>query len=470
MSRARLLLIRPNSSIEATPPPLGLMYVASYLREEEDGYDIKILDARIKNLSFDEIKKYIKDYYPQYIGITGLHVDSPQLHRIARLSKGINKDCKVIIGGPYPTGDYKRALKDTSIDFCVIGEGEVTFAGLMRALQHRLNLEEVKGVAFNRNGEVVYAGSQKLIEDLDVIPFPAWDLIELDEYFYGKRRSLENPVQTHKRAVSIFSSRGCPYGCIYCHHIFGKKFRARSPQNVILEIKHLIRVYNIKEIEFLDDTFNFDKERAKKICDLIVHENINLPICFSNGMQTDCMDEELIVKLKQAGTYRINYGIESAAPRIQKIMGKGLNLPHAKNIIEETVRRKILCGAFFMLGFPSETEEEVQKTIDFAVKSKLHTAVFAIATPFPGTKLFNLAEEKGLNADISFSTVGKVSVNMSAIQNERLENLRIIAYRKFYFNPLRWWRIFIRVPRKSSIFKNFLEVIKVAFFKKELYG
>jgi len=123
-----------------------------------------------------------------------------------------------------------------------------------------------------------------------------------------------------------------------------------------------------------------------------------------------------------------------------------------------------------MLGFPSETVEEVQKTINFARGSKLHTAVFSIVTPFPGTRLYDLAKEKAPNEDISFSTVSRTSINMSKVPDEKLKDLRITAYRKFYFNPRRWWRIFVNTPRKSILFKNFIEVVKVAFFKKELYG
>jgi len=470
MVKSRLLLIRPNSFIESTPPPLGLMYIASYLRENLDEFDIKIVDARIKDFSFEDIEEYIKDYQPEYIGITSLYVDSPQLHRIAQISKNIRKSSVVITGGPYTTSGYKQALKDPNIDYCVVGEGEIPFKDLMKSLRHKLKLEDIKGIAFRNGGEILYNGVQAFVDDLDTIPFPAWDLIELNDYFYGKKRSLENPVQICERAVSVMSSRGCPYGCIYCHNIFGKQFRARSPENVIKELKYLISEYNVQEIEFLDDTFNCNKKRAIKICDLIVAEKIKLKICFSNGVRADIMDEELIIKLKEAGTYRINYGIESTSSRIQKSMGKRLNLTYAKEIIEKTSRHKILCGAFFMIGFPTETEKEMRETIDFAAESKLHTAVFAIATPYPGTELFRRAEEKGFNVERQFSTVGKVSVNMSAVPAEKLGRLRTLAFRKFYFNPIRCWRLFVRVPRKVVLFKNFMEVVKVTFFKKELYG
>lgn len=340
----------------------------------------------------------------------------------------------------------------------------------MEALDKGSGVDGVRGIAFSRRGEIVFTGRQELIADLDAIPFPAWDLIGLDEYFYGKKRCLENPIQIHKEAVSILSSRGCPFGCSYCHNIFGRKFRARSPENVISEIKHVVENYKVKEIEFLDDTFNFDKNRAKEICGHIVKENIKLRICFSNGIRADFADKHLIAKLKEAGTYRINYGIESASPRIQKIMGKGLNLDYTKKMLEETCRQKIMCGAFFMLGFPTETEDEMRETINFALRAKLHTAVFALVTPFPGTALYETAKNKGYDVNKPFSSVSKVTVNMSAVDDKKLEKLRMAAYRKFYFNIVRCWRIFIRLPKKTPLIKNFWEVFRLVFFKKELYG
>ncbi len=187
MDKARVFLIRPNSSIETTPPPLGLMYVASYLRKNLDNCDIKILDARIKDMSPDEVAQSIKEYNPQYVGITSLHADSVQMHLIARLAKNIIKDCKVIAGGPYPTGDYLNVLKDENVDFCVIGEGEVSFYELMRAFLNKASLD-IKGVAFRKNGSAFYAGHHDYVENLDDLPFPAWDMINLNDYFYGKKR------------------------------------------------------------------------------------------------------------------------------------------------------------------------------------------------------------------------------------------------------------------------------------------
>lgn len=142
----------------------------------------------------------------------------------------------------------------------------------------------------------------------------------------------------------------------------------------------------------------------------------------------------------------------------------------ASDIIDLTVRKGILCGAFFMMGFPTETEEEIMQTIRFAIKSSLHTAVFAIVTPYPGTEMFAKGKQRGYNMDVEFGTVYTPTINMSAVPSERLSDLRYYAYRRFYFSPRRAWNIFKTAPSKFPLFKNFIEVVMVSLFKKPLYG
>ena len=463
----KILLIRPNSSIEAAPPPLGLLYLASFLRSRSSAYEVAVLDARQMDLGGQEITRRISAFGPDLVGITALHADSCGLHDVARIAKDCSERITVVAGGPYPSGDYQRVLQDRNVDYCVVGEGERSFLELLEAIRNKQVLT-IKGVAWRDRGSIAYLGAQAPIEDLDDIPLPAWDAIDLDAYFYGAKRAVENPVQLHKEAVPILTSRGCPFGCIYCHDIFGKRFRGRSARNIFSEIQLLVRTYGVREIEIIDDTFNFDRKRLLEFCELMIGSGSSMPICFSNGIRADLVDDELLEKLKAAGVYRINYGIETASPRMQGLIGKRLNLEYAAQMIEETVRQGMLCGAFFMLGFPGETEEEVLSTIDFAVRSPLHTAVFSIVTPFPGSRLHHCAESA--EDGVSFSTVGKISRNMSAMTDARLAQLRVQAYRRFYFSPRRWWALFRGVVNKRALLRNGIEVVRVSFLRKELYG
>lgn len=468
----KILLLRVNSSMESAPPPLGLMYIASYLRKKKQAVNIKIVDARCNDFSREELGKVIFNFRPHLLGITSMHDEKKEVHAVAGFIKKTMPGLKIIVGGPYPSADYDEVLKDKNIDFAVVGEGEEVIDELIGDLFCGYqNLSNIKGLAYKEQGYVRFNGEREFIQNLDRLSFPAWDLINLNDYFYAKKRALENPFQIYKRAVPILSSRGCPYRCTYCHSIFGKKFRARSPENIVEEIELLYNSYGVREIEFLDDSFNIDKTRAKNIFDLIIKKNINIKICFSNGIRIDRIDGELFKLMSKSGVYRINYGIESVSKRIQKMIKKDLNIDLVKSIIDETLKNKMLCGAFFMMGFPTETEEEITETLRFAFSSRLHTAVFAIVTPFPNTEIYNqFVLRKKINSNVDFSNTSEVALNLCKVSNKKLQQLRLYAYRRFYFNPIRALRIFFRAPSKIPVFRNFIEVVRVAFFKKVLYS
>lgn len=467
--KLKLLLVRPNSTIERSPPPLGLLAVAAWLRREYPGLVIKIIDGRIHDLSNSDIAVEIESFSPDVVGITAMHADAAEAHEIAGIVKRLKPETCVIFGGPYPTSDYAAAMQDKHVDHAIVGEGEKPMADLMRHLVSGTTIDHIAGIV-SRNNSSDDPVTGNYVEDMEMLPLPAWDLIRLDDYFSGDRMTMENPMQVHRRAVPVMSSRGCPYRCIYCHHVFGKRFRARSAESVVDEIELLVNSFGIEEVEFIDDTFNMDMQRAKKIFSLMKDRGLVVPISFSNGIRIDRVDEELLCLMKDAGVYRINYGIESASPGIQKIMRKDLDLRSVENIVSETVKRGILAGGFFMIGFPGETEDEMRATIDFAIGLSLHTAVFAIATPYPGTELFNIAMKAMGQSDRKFTTVGRPTMNTSAVNDETLVRLKALAYRRFYFSTERMWRIWRDAPSRSRLVSNFIEVFNVAFFGKELYG
>lgn len=465
----KLLLVRPNSAIERTPPPLGLLAIAAWLQRENPDVEIRIIDGRLFDWSISDFTAKIVSFAPDVVGITAMHADAEEAHAIAALVKHLNHDTFTILGGPYPTSDHAAAMRDGHVDYAVVGEGEKPLSELMRALADGNPSKHIKGIV-SRNHLPEFPVKANYIEDLENLPLPAWDLINLDDYFYSKRITMENPMQVCARAVSIISSRGCPHRCIYCHDVFGKKFRPRSAQSIVGEIEFMIETYRIGEIEFIDDTFNMDMKRAKEFFSLMLERNLIIPISFSNGIRIDKVDEELLDLMKKAGVYRISYGIESASTRIQKIIRKNLDLAIVRDIVSETVKRGIITGGFFIFGFPGETEAEIKETIDFAVGLPLHTAVFSIATPFPGTEFHNIAMETMGQSSVKFTTMGKPSLNVSAVSDKTLVRLKAGAYRRFYFHPSRIWRIWRDTPSRRRLMTNFFEVLNVAFFGKELYG
>jgi len=460
----KILLLLPNSKNIVRSIPLGLLYLAASLKEA--GFcDIKIIDARRENLSERAITRQFVSFAPDVVGISGLSLEAPEVHALARLAKQADARCKVVVGGAYATSSPDHIMQDPNIDFAVIGEGERTLCNLIHALEHNEDVRGIDGLACRLDGRPLVNLPKTVIEDIDSLPFPSWHLIDMERYFHGVRRHSVNPLPFSDRIVPVFTSRGCPYGCIYCHNIFGKKVRLRSAQKVVEEIELLIRRYNVREVEVVDDIFNFDLPRAKQICDEIIRRGIKIKISFPNGLRADRMDEELIAKLKQAGTHLVYYAIESASPQVQRRIGKNLDLDKARRVIEQTVRRDIITCCFFMLGFPGETRKEMLQTIRFAKELPLHIADFFYVTPQPNTPLFNEFYTRHLGSQrltgYHFSRLSP-DLNVSLVPSEELRSIWARAFREFYFRPRQMWRIWKAVPNKIKIFRNALFILRHA--------
>jgi len=306
----------------------------------------------------------------------------------------------------------------------------------------------VPGLAFRSNGSTQLTPSRPFIEDLDTISLPAYDLLDMDLY---SKNITASPIG-RRRNMTIMTTRGCPYQCIYCHNLFGKRFRAKSVDKVLEELVLLVDRYQIKHFEICDDIFNLDRDRMLEICSRIIKEKLDIRLSFPTGLRGDRMDKEMIVALRKAGTVMISYAVESASTRIQKLIKKNLDLEKVNETIKETTRQGIFTHAFFMMGFPTETEAEMNKTINFALRTKLHTASFFIVTPFKATELWEYVpkDQQEKVTEKWFSFHGGY-VNISDVTTECLMTKRQQAYRKFYFNPVRVARIAYRHPGKRFL-------------------
>jgi radical SAM superfamily enzyme YgiQ (UPF0313 family) len=439
-----LLLIKAASNLGGLSPPLGLLYLAASVRESIKGVNIKVIDLALEDI---DIKKEVTTFQPAIIGISTSSCDVLLLKRIARRVKETDKEIKIVVGGPHVSSDNRDIIRDENIDIAVVGEAETTFPELLKTLSQNGDLSSVDGIIYKKDDEIVFNQPREFIENIDDIPFPAWDLIDIKKY---SSRPNWNGVLRRKPYMSIITSRGCPYGCIYCHNTVGKKFRPRSAENVFAEIKELYEKHGIREFHIIEDIFNLDANRAKKICDLIIDYNKNIAISFPNGLRGDVMDEELVDKLKQAGTYKINYAIESPVPRIQKMINKNINLPKLEKIIDYTAKKNIIVFGFFMIGFPTETKEEILETIEYACKSKLDIVKFSMVTPLPGTKLYEMCPEEGTICDSNFHSPH----SCSELSFEDSNELYLLALWKFYTNPKKILRI-LSIYKFAAISKLF---------------
>ncbi len=441
VSRCELLrvsLIFPNvfSAFPATRThqPLSLAYLAASLRSAR--VEVQVIDATAERLSNLVVARKLLAFNPDYIGIT---TNIGIMRRSLSLSKFIKQQfprVKVIMGGPWATIESNFLLKRGLADIVVHGEGERTMVELVGALSTGTSLHDVKGISFVRaDGAITTTPVQPFIGNLDELPFPAWDLFPPSKKYQFLHRS--------QPFFPVMTSRGCPFDCIHCTKVVhGYKFRARSVENVVSELRYLKDNFNAKEIFIIDDNFNHDLDRAEKILDGIIREKFNFRIKFTNGIRADKLPERFVKKLKLAGTYAVNLGIESGNQEIVRKIGKGLDLKKVVESVRLLKRYGFIVGGFFMLGHPYDTAATMQQTISFARALDLDFPFFFKAVPFPGTKMYELVSKSGTflihvdkNPSVETYNLKSPTYEIWNLHAKDVENTFSRAYKSFYLRP-----------------------------------
>lgn len=368
---------------------IGLMYLASSLKEAFPDIFIKIFHTLVCNDPIKDIILLIKEFKPDLIGLRSLSIAKEQFKNISSIIKKTNPEIPILAGGPYSSSSSEDILLTLPIDLIVIGEGEITILNIVKEFNKANKLPlDIDGTAVLIDGKVKINSPQSPIKDLDKIPFPDYSLINLSDY-----KGISNHAfQTAEKSAFICSSRGCPYSCFYCHQLFGKKVRRRTAENIVLEMRQHIEERGIMDFIFVDDLFNVPMKTAKEVLSLIIKELPGIRLNFSNGLRADQVDIEMIDLLEKAGTVHIAFAIESSTSRLQKLIGKNLDIAKATKIINEASKRFVVC-VFFMIGFPSETFEEAMNTVSLAEKLEyVAEPSLSIVTVYKGTPLYNLLD------------------------------------------------------------------------------
>ncbi len=430
----------PNMRIKAgafgISQPLGAGYIASVLRE--DGHAVRILDNSVASLSPEELKRYVLDFAPDLVGLTAFTFCVKRCFETARILKETDPRIKVVFGGPHATYLPEQTLADPGVDIVVTGEGEMTMRELAAALASGTSLDVVKGTLYKDGaGKIIRNPDRELIDDLDSLPLPAYDLMEMDRYYSSVNRRF-----TDTRFGAIITSRGCPHQCTFCSHkMFGKKLRMRSPENVADEIALLQGRYGIGELIFLDDTFTMDRRRAIGICDLIVRRG--LKVVWTCNTRADHASGELYGAMYRAGCRGLHIGAESASQEMLDRMKKGITVEQITNAVALAKKHigHVVCG--FILGMPGDTMERALATIAFSKRLNPDYATFNIATPVPGSQIYEDAVAAGLLDPARapwedflelFSPAPPV-LELSVLSAEDLVKLAKRAFREFYFRP-----------------------------------
>lgn len=435
----KILFIKPHHKkiyksfkcVATEYPPLGLVYIAAIL--EKNGYNVRIIDMSVEHMAEPELIKILKEFSPDLIGITATTATINYSFKLASICKKILPNSFMVFGGPHPTALPEESLSNKNIDVVVKAEGEYTFLELVKELEKpKPNFKKIKGIVFKNGKKFIRTGARAFIENLDELPFPARHLLPIKKYFYVDVKAT--PMTT------MFTSRGCPRMCIYCssRNIFGGRFRSRSAKNVVNEIEHVVDVYGIKELHFLDDTFTLDKKRVVEICKEIKKRKIDIFWCCPNGIRVNTVDKELLVQMKKVGCYSLAFGIESGSQEILNKVKKGITLDQARNAFKLCKEVGIETWGFFMLGLPGDNEKTIRKTIDFAKELDPDIAKFHITIPLPGTELFDMWKKQGIIKSEDWDDYGIHTSNVIELPNismKRLKKLHKQAYKEFYLRP-----------------------------------
>lgn len=432
----RLLLINPprssiddiENAIDTIAPPIGLAYLAAVL--ERAGYDVKIIDAPAISMNFKSLRYELSRLKPDVVGITATTPYIFDAIETAKIAKMEIPDCVTILGGPHPTLMPVETLSNPYVDIVCIGEGEKTIVELANALEMygMDKLSDIKGIAYKHDGKPIINEPRPLIEDLDSLPFPARHLLPMNMYkAFGKRIPIG----------SILTSRGCPFKCIFCasSKIWGKKFRARSPRNVVDEIEEFISKYRSKYIEFIDDIFTLSKKRTIEICKEI--KSRGLDIFWGCSSRVDTVTKEILAIMKSAGCFIIYFGVESGVQRILDKLAKGIKLEQIKKAFRWAKEVGIQTLASVMIGAPGESLEDIQRTLKFVKKLDPDFVQFSILTPYPGTEIYEELKKQGYELDNDWRNYSGTRPTIKGKDMDPDEIIKIFkkAYVQFYMNP-----------------------------------
>ncbi len=437
-------------------PPMGIMYLAGYLKKEVKDVEIRLINQRVKNETPEELAKEIYDFSPNIVGLSAPTVFACLIPQVSKEIRKVLPECWIVLGGPHASSVRAQAFNDCeNIDIVVPGEGEIAFKCIVESYPDKESLRHIPGIIWkDKTGEVIEnPGLLPIEEDLDKLPFPEYDLINLPQYW--KLQSM-SPLPW-RRYACLVTSRGCPYQCMWCHSIFGKKIRFYSPERIIEEIEWLNRKYGVNEFEFLDDNFNFNRQRVFKFAELVKKKGLKIKLTFPNAIRGDLVTEDVTEAFCSAGTYMCSFALETGSPRLQKFTGKNLDIPKFLKGIEMFANRGVYTNGFCMMGFPTETEEELQMTIDVATNSMLHTASFFTVIPFPGTPLFEWLKqnrpEKLKNVNYNQIDFAGAKVNLTDLPDEVLFYYQRKANWQFFLKPSRIYRLLRVYPRPFLLVK-----------------
>ena len=475
----RVALINPRFHLPIdtrTTPHLGLAYLGAM--SERRGDEVRIYDADVEE---QPLAEFLQEFKPHIAGITA---NTPQVKGAWRTAEAIKRamDIPIVLGGPHVsvvTEDLDfESLRQPAVDLVVRGEGETAWSAICDQVEGFLRdqpapgtaglmapaldlFRTVEGVSYKTaDGELHRNPAGLEVQDLDSLPWPAYHLFKM--HLYTNLQPATDAVDG-SRSFSILTSRGCPYRCTFCSQsIMPIKWRARSPENVLAEWRHLVRDLDAVEIGVLDDSANIRKPRLHEICDLLIANDLqHVPWIFVNGIRANLADLELLRKLRVAGLKRTAFGVETGDPDMLARIDKHVDHETIRQAFHNAKRVGIETIGFFIIGLPGDSRESMQRTIDFAIEVDPMIANFSMMTPYPGTSVYEEVKRHGrlLMKDwedyVFFDT--RARYELGDLTAELVEEMYGKAYRQFYWRPryvlrtARRWDFWLNLPRNARL-------------------
>ena len=473
----RVMIVNPRFRLPIdtrTTPHLGLAYLAAV--SEQRGDEVMLFDADVED---EPITDVIRRYQPDIVGITA---NTPQVKSAWRTGAAIKSvaDIPVVLGGPHVSVLPAESTSRPEVDVVVRGEGEEVWTKLCTIVENakKLNptftardmldpgsdlLTGLLGISYHTTaGKEIHNPDHPPIADLDTLPFPAYQYFKMDRY---TNLQPATDAVDGARSFSVMTSRGCPYRCTFCSQsIMPIKWRARSPESVLAEWQHLVNNMGAQEIGVLDDSANIQVDRLEKMADLIIEHKVNhVPWIFVNGIRANLATTDLLGKLKKAGLKRTAFGVETGDPDVLLSIDKKIDHDTIREAFKNAKEVGIETIGFFIIGLPGETEETMENTIKFACEVDPLIANFSMMTPYPGTKVYEIAKRQGRLLledweDYVFFD-GRARYELGDMTAELIERKWKESYRRFYLRPHRIWMTLSR----KDFWLNYRRTFKVAF-------
>jgi anaerobic magnesium-protoporphyrin IX monomethyl ester cyclase len=437
-------------------PPIGVLYLAGMLREK--GYEVQIIDGFAKRIYTEDLIEIIKEKKPDILGLSLYITNVKEALKIAGVVKSELKNTRIVVGGAYPTIYYEELAKDKNLDFVVRGEGEYTLLEIAEAIYKKKLGKKIVGCYYRHKGKLIKGEKREFIKDLDALPYPAWDLIDMAPYYRHKTIYLEvSPVDI------VSSSRGCPYNCSFCsaNLIWERKYRFRSAKSVCDEIEFMIKKYGSKGINFREDNFTVNKQRVYEFCNEIKRRN--LKFVWQCESRVDTLDENIIRAMVSAGCRGLWFGLESGSQQILDKLQKGIKLETVVSTVKLCKKYHLITGGSFMFGLPIETKADIQKTFEFAKSLKLDNVIFGKYIGYPNCPLYDYAKA---NKFYRLEEDKVLLIETPEFSVEDLENMA--KWFRAYFRTKRVRKIFQmrKLNQYPSLIRRGFSVLKTAFFER----